>query len=303
MVSACHFWEGTCVMDIPREYYRNRTAHQLLISDENNGILSCGFLVKSVAKHREIDLRFFHYGAFLLLDGSGEYTDELGNCFHLYPGACVQRLPGVRHTVTANSTGDWLEFFVCFGESTYRTLLALNLLSDTPVLYPGLSNDLLQKCLSLLKHFEAAQNTDIRSLYFLIQNFATEICFLDKRRLLNKHAQQHMELASRYLCDISHLRTPMEVAEMVNIPYENFRKKFKTYYGLSPAAFQMRFRMNQAKKYLMETHGKIREIGELCGFADAFCFSKAFKKQCGISPQEYRRLYALASSDSLPEQE
>jgi len=288
-------------MNIPREYYHTRTAHQLLISDENDGILSCGFLVKPVAKHREVDLSFSHYGAFLLLDGSGEYTDELGNHFHLYPGACVQRLPGVRHTVTADNTGEWLEFFVCFGDSTYRTLLALGLLSDTPVLYPGLSQELLQKCLSLLKHFEAAQNTDILSLYFLIQNFAAEIYFLDKRRGVNKHHQQHMELAAQYLCDISHLCTPEEAAQMVHIPYESFRKKFKTYYGLSPSAFQMRFRINQGKKYLLETQEKVCRIGELCGFADAFCFSKAFKKQCGISPQEYRKLYAPQGPNILAE--
>ena len=137
----------------------------------------------------------------------------------------------------------------------------------------------------------------------MIQNFITEVYFLDKRRRLNKYAQQHMELAAQYLCDISHLHTPVEVSQMVDIPYENFRKKFKTYYDLSPAAFQMRFRINHAKKCLLETHKKISEIGEICGFADAFCFSKAFKKQCGISPQEFRKLYAFVNSDFLPEQE
>ena len=288
-------------MDIPREYYRNRTAHQLLVSDETNGILSCGFLVKSVAKHCEIDLSFKSYGAFLLLDGEGEYTDELGNRFCLYPGACVQRLPGVKHTITIGNSDNWLEFFICFGESTYRTLLELGLLSDTPVLYPGLSRDLLQKCISLLKYFETAQNTDVLTLYFLIQNFATDIFFLHKRRSLNECNQQHMELAARYLCDMSNMFTATEVARSVGLPYETFRKKFKTYFGLSPAAFQMRFRINHAKKCLLETHKKISEIGEICGFADAFCFSKAFKKQCGISPQEFRKLYAFTDLGAIPQ--
>lgn len=301
MVLNMSFLGKDMYMDISKEYYCNRTAHHMLISDENNGILSCGFLVKSSAKHCETDLSFSHYGAFLLLDGTGEYTDELGNHFHLYPGAWIQRLPNVKHTITIDNTNDWLEFFVCFGESTYRTLQALDLLSDTPVLYPGLSNDLLQKCQSLLKYFEAAQNTSLLPLYFLVQNFATEIYFLDKRKNLSKRNQQHMELASRYLSDISHLYTPSEVAEMVNIPYENFRKKFKTYYGVSPSAFQMRSRINYAKKCLLETHRRINEIGEICGFADAFCFSKAFKKQCGISPQEFRKLYAFTTSSFLSE--
>lgn len=283
-------------MDISREYYRNRTAHHMLTADETNGILSCGFLVKSADKHQEIDLRYSSYGAFLVLDGSGEYTDELGNCFHLRPGTWVQRLPNVKHTIIIDNSTEWLEFFICFGESTYRTLQELNLLSDAPVLYPGLTQDLLQKCHSLMKYFEAAQNTNILSLYFLIQNFATEIYFLDKRRNLSKRNQQHMELASRYLCDITHQYTPIEVAEMINIQYENFRKKFKTYYGLSPAAFQMRYRINYAKKCLLETNRKINEIGEICGFADAFCFSKAFKKHCGISPQEFRKLHAFTAS-------
>ncbi len=288
-------------MDIPREYYCNRTAHHLLTLDETNGILSCGFLVKSEEKHCENDLSFSNYGAFLLLNGSGEYADEFGNHFNLRAGACVQRLPGVKHTITIDNTDVWLEFFVCFGETTYRTLLELGLLSGRPVLYPGLSHNLLQKCLSLLKYFEAAQNTDILSLYFLIQNFATEIYFLDKRRSLNEDNQQHMELAARCLCDISNLLAPTEVAQAVEIPYETFRKKFKTYYGLSPTAFQMRFRINHAKKCLLETHKKIDEIGEICGFADSFCFSKAFKKQCGISPNEFRKLYTFANFGFVPE--
>ena len=65
-------------MNIPAELFHNDTAHRSLSADPVNGILSCGFLVKPTDHFSHDTMLFSHYGAFLLLSGSGRYSDPSG---------------------------------------------------------------------------------------------------------------------------------------------------------------------------------------------------------------------------------
>ena len=82
-------------MEIPSQYLRNATAHRSLSASPEDGIFSCGFLVKTRAGDSQRDLVFAHYGGFLLISGSGEYQDAGHPSIPLRPGCFVQRLPGV----------------------------------------------------------------------------------------------------------------------------------------------------------------------------------------------------------------
>lgn len=47
-------------------------------------------------------------------------------------------------------------------------------------------------------------------------------------------------------------------------------------------------RLNKAKDYLKNTHYRIYEIGNLCGYKDNNYFTKIFKKYVGVTPKVYR---------------
>lgn len=280
-------------MEIPQSYYQNRTSHRLLVPDADNGILSCGFLFKPDHSYSDTDLTFQHYGALLLLNGSGSYSDCMGNRYRLSPGAFIQRIPGLTHNTLVQSSGDWLEFFVCFGKETYETLRHLRLISDIPVIFPGLTPQILEKCVYLLECFENATQEQTPYLYHMCQNFVTDMFYASKKYILNDTEQQLMAKACELLCQFYPLKTGMEVSNELGMPYEVFRKKFKSLYGISPTAYQMQFRINFSKRLLLETKKSIGDIALECEFSDGFAYSKAFKKRCGVSPLEFRHYHSM----------
>ena len=278
------------MMRIPEQLYRNQTIHYNITHSPQDGVLSCGFLHKPNAGFSQSGLVFEHYGAFLLLDGSGIYTDSEGYEYELEPGAYVQRLPGREHTTLVNTDGKWLEFFVCFGKRTYENLRDLKLISDTPVVYPGLTPHTFQRCNYLMGCFQRLTEDQLSVLYLYSQEFAIEMFRYARNLYVDGRESARMQEAEELL----NQRKPRflnvrEVSEHIGMPYDRFRKKFKEMYGISPGAYQIDSRINYSKTLLLDTQKSLNEIALLCNFADGFSYSKAFKQRCHLSPREFRK--------------
>lgn len=76
---------------------------------------------------------------------------------------------------------------------------------------------------------------------------------------------------------------------------EHFRKNpaylskvFKKETGFNFSDYITKKRMERGKELLADLSLKIYEIAEMTGYADASNFIKVFKKNCGMSPNEYR---------------
>ncbi len=78
------------------------------------------------------------------------------------------------------------------------------------------------------------------------------------------------------------------LSDYVNLSKYYFIKLFKKKTGLTPHAYLMNYRINEAKRLLVESDSSIEEISELSGFSDPSCFIAAFKKRTGMSPHKYR---------------
>ena len=66
-------------------------------------------------------------------------------------------------------------------------------------------------------------------------------------------------------------------------PY-HFHRSFREAFGVSPGLWLRRKKMEKAKMLLETGHVTVTETAQMCGFADVFSFSKAFKKVWGVSP-------------------
>lgn len=64
---------------------------------------------------------------------------------------------------------------------------------------------------------------------------------------------------------------------------------FKEATGYSLQEYLLTYRMKMAGKLLLETDQSIQDIATSVGYGDSFTFSKAFKRQMGKSPSEYRK--------------
>ena len=97
-----------------------------------------------------------------------------------------------------------------------------------------------------------------------------------RMHLLNHYQEKHTleELGSRF-----------------NINPYYLQKQFKRYVGMSPSEYQIYLRMNKAKELLRSSKLPIGEIAYSVGMENLGYFTRLFKKQEGMTPQEYRKLW------------
>jgi len=103
--------------------------------------------------------------------------------------------------------------------------------------------------------------------------------WLEVRRLIGSNPEK--ELNVRML------------AKMVNRSEPTFTANFRRYFGTSPIRCQLDCRMELAKHLLHGSSLSVKEIGERCGYADPFQFSRMFRRRTGVSPLRWRAGYGL----------
>lgn len=79
-----------------------------------------------------------------------------------------------------------------------------------------------------------------------------------------------------------------DMARRAGMCERSFREAVRRATGLSPKAYMLREEMNAAMELLRTTDMSVGEIASVFGYASPFYFSRAFKKQFGISPQQVR---------------
>ncbi|MGI5958628.1 MAG: helix-turn-helix domain-containing protein [Massiliimalia sp.] len=278
-------------MQIPEYLFETSTIHRSLTSDQANGILSCGFMFKPTSRFSQEHLTFPHYGAFLLLSGSGFYSDPQGRKAELSPGCFVQRMPGCPHTTGVTPDGKWLEFYICFGRDFYEAMADQGLLSREPVLFHSLTQPLLDNCISLQERFRVTPDSQLFSLFLAVQEFALAITQTAQKEQIGAW-EGVLAKAAEILCTPTpDYPTPQKTAALVGMEYETFRKRFKTAFHCSPAAYQMQHRLNCSKQMLLDSQKTVQEIAWACRFSDGFAFSKAFRNHYGVSPSQFRKRY------------
>lgn len=79
------------------------------------------------------------------------------------------------------------------------------------------------------------------------------------------------------------------LAKQAGMSESNFYRRFREVMKISPTRYFLSMRLNRARELLTTTNQGISQIAEQCGFADRYCFSKAFKSFFGISPGAFRQ--------------
>lgn len=68
-----------------------------------------------------------------------------------------------------------------------------------------------------------------------------------------------------------------------------FSHRFRQYYGLPPMQYITEKKLQKAKQLLRASNLKISAIAVECGFSTPEYFSKVFRRNCGVTPEEFRR--------------
>lgn len=80
------------------------------------------------------------------------------------------------------------------------------------------------------------------------------------------------------------------LAADARLSVSHFRKLFRETHGESPRDMQTRARMQKAAELVLHSSWSITEIAHQLGFSTVHNFSRAFRREIGVSPQGYRRI-------------
>lgn len=78
------------------------------------------------------------------------------------------------------------------------------------------------------------------------------------------------------------------MSERFYLSREYISRRFKQQYGLNLSEYVLTIRMNEAKRLLETSRQRIYEVAQAVGFSDDKYFRKVFKKQVGVTPNEFR---------------
>lgn len=87
-----------------------------------------------------------------------------------------------------------------------------------------------------------------------------------------------------YMDDIS----LQQIAREMNYSEVYFCRLFKQCFSRNFTAYLTEFRMEEAKRLLLEPTANVKAVGEAVGYLDSSYFAKVFRRYTGSSPTEYR---------------
>lgn len=143
----------------------------------------------------------------------------------------------------------------------------------------------LQGCFSYEQLFE--------KLNSLIKSISSEVLTEKKQLEIKPIREAKQYIQANYMNHIS----LEEVSSVVGFSPAYFSSMFKKESGQNFMEYISEVRMNKAKEFLKTTSWSISVICESVGYSDIKHFTQSFKKQTGLKPNEFRKLYSWAGTD------
>ena len=103
---------------------------------------------------------------------------------------------------------------------------------------------------------------------------------------------QEIDLAKEYFTE--HYNEEISIEEYAlsrHVSASWFNKSFKKVVGTTPMKYILSIRIRNAQILLETTDYNISNIASMVGYENAFYFSRLFKKQKGLSPAAYRKIF------------
>jgi len=113
---------------------------------------------------------------------------------------------------------------------------------------------------------------------------------LEQKRRISGEAKRLVRSAMVYLHNnYSEQISRRDIAKHIGISEDHLTFCFRQELGITPILYLQRYRINQAKRLLKDSHQSITEIAFNVGFSDSGYFSRIFRREIGMSPEKFRQ--------------
>lgn len=233
-----------------------------------------------------------HYCIHHILSGSGCYCT--GNVSkHLEEGDTFILYPGVELRYQADADKPWEYAWAGFMGADAASLIRNTEFSrETPYILQGRIptekiRDGLERIYNAKGNTYEAAVAMTGEMYSLLAVFMHYAEHEEKEKAIQL---TYAEKAESYIeTNYSYPITVEEIASYVGISRSHLFRSFQNYMNRSPKEYLTEYRIKQACRLLRETNLSVSAIAYSVGFENNLYFSKAFRKQKGESPSEYRK--------------
>ncbi len=149
----------------------------------------------------------------------------------------------------------------------------------------------------LKKLLEAAHITmsdpNIEEPFPLLSALSEVLTVFLKQQLYFKNLPAELSVVLQYISE--HLGEPVSIDVLSNICGYNpsyFIRMFHQLVGLSPHQYIINYRLRNAT-HLLRSGTSVSETASQIGYTDTKTFSRAFRKQFGISPSRFKRFFVF----------
>ena len=183
----------------------------------------------------------------------------------------------------------WVHFT---GNDVKNILRKYGIADNMHVIYTGTSLEYKRLFLAMIQElklckddYEELLSIYLRQLLIMIHRLITS-----KRRGKSMFVMNEIDAAVQYFH--SNYNKPISIEEYAtthNMSVSWFIRSFREYTNTTPAQYLLSLRISNARTLLETTSCNISEIANIIGYDNPLYFSRLFKKQCGMSPSEFRR--------------
>ena len=234
-----------------------------------------------------------YYTIHFVLSGQGyfymnnrKYTLKAGQCFFIPPVTSS--------LYKAEPSNPWTYIWICFNGENAPTLCEhCHLTGETPVQQLDSVLPYRETILEMMSHPQLTPSGEayIQSgLYRIIALLEEEFhaCYTTMESNDNFYITQAVDYIKKSpLQDI----TVTDVADYLHISRSHLYGLFKKHLGTTPQAFLTSAKIINARDLLTITDIPVSSVAISCGYQNPFAFSRAFKKETGMTPREYREKY------------
>ena len=233
-----------------------------------------------------------HYCIHHILSGSGIYTTgkvsvrlSAGDTFILFPGVELQ--------YQADKDEPWEYCWAGFmGTDAASIIRNTGFSKETPYILKGtIPEEEIRNGLDEI--YQNKGNTYESSVAMAGRLYSLLAVFMHYAQRTEPEKDSHVmyvEKAMSYIeTNYSYPITVEDIAYYVGISRSHLFRSFQNYMRKSPKDYLSGYRIRQACHLLRVTDLSVSTIAYSVGFENNLYFSKAFRKQKGMSPSEYRR--------------
>lgn len=242
------------------------------------------------------DIQFVYQGAGSLVIDSVEYPVKRGDLITIFPGESFYE--------KSAENAPFARYFIHFDFFRHPDECRLTPSIDGGNRWPRIMhlNDeapVREACMDILTLRRAPESTPLHHILdgkvhtligiIMAQYLGISVDSTQQLKCRRNIFKAEHYIRQNYMNDLS----VEQLAQIAGLSPCYFGSIFKKAVGRSPKDYLIDYRLEQAKRLLIETGYNITEVAALVGYKDASYFSNLFKRKEGVSPSEFASKFSL----------